>query len=73
MRSDDELTVFASVLMVFIVLAATWGGYSFASYACTAKWEGSGMKTNYGVLSGCRVQLKDGRWMPATNVREAPP
>ncbi len=36
---------------------------------CAAKWEGSGMNSKWGVLSGCMVQRKDGTWIPEKNMR----
>lgn len=44
-----------------------------AAKACEARWADSGLKTRYGTMSGCLVQMPDGRWLPDDRVREVAP
>lgn len=41
------------------------------SDACEAKWKDSGLKAEYRARAGCMVQKLDGRWLPASAIREA--
>lgn len=40
------------------------------SKSCTAKWAGSGLKSEWGMLEGCLVQIESGAWIPEDSVRE---
>lgn len=48
------------------VLPVLW----LASYTCHAQWERSGLNVEWGLVSGCMVQRRDGTWVPADAVRE---
>lgn len=43
---------------------------AISAFQCGAQWSGSGMTSKWGIGSGCRVQVPDGRWLPADRVRE---
>ena len=58
------------VLIVAAICAVLIGVPLLDRAACASKWEGSGMKSKWGVLSGCMVQRKDGTWIPEKNMRD---
>lgn len=69
--NDDQkasllVTAIFTVVIALLVLGIYWG----KKYQCERLWEGSGMKSEYRAFQGCRIQLKDGRWIPAANYRE---
>lgn len=57
--------VFGLLFIVFVFLAS----FQLDSNSCTATWEASGMKVQWGILKGCQIQQKDGTWIPAYNYR----
>lgn len=69
MKYDEEMV---GPVLIFTLIMAVLFFISFlaARAACDRQWEGSGMKSEYRILQGCRIQLKDGRWIPADNYRE---
>lgn len=40
------------------------------SASCSSKWEGSGLESKWGPLSGCLVKWPDGRWLPSDVIRD---
>jgi hypothetical protein len=60
-----EFGLFAFI-MALMVAAGLW----LSSAQCHSRWEGSGMKTEWKVIGGCKVQRKDGTWVPASAVRD---
>lgn len=42
---------------------------STQSWQCEAQWENSGLKTDYGFVKGCQLQLPTGKWVPAKTYR----
>lgn len=58
----------AVVVALFAVIGAI--GYSMNKATCRNQWEGSGMKSEYGMVQGCIITLPDGRRIPAENYRE---
>ena len=49
------------------------GAVWLKSVECHSRWEGSGMKTEWSFIGGCKVQRKDGTWVPASAVRDLTP
>ena len=49
-----------------MLLGAIW----LADVGCEARWRDSGMKSDYTLLSGCRVQRTDGTWVPSSAIRD---
>lgn len=39
-------------------------------WTCEQRWAASGMASRYTVGAGCKVQRKDGTWVPDSMVRE---
>jgi prepilin-type N-terminal cleavage/methylation domain-containing protein len=37
---------------------------------CSAQWERSGMKSEWGLFTGCLVEVEPGRWLPSERIRE---
>lgn len=70
MNSDlQEFLIAAAIAVVFLALIIG-GSYWAGSVKCSRQWEGSGFPSEYRAFQGCRIQLKDGRWIPAANYRE---
>lgn len=66
---------FATALTAFLVMgiviaaATMW----FDAVRCHASWEASGMKAEWTITGRCRVQRKDGTWVPSSVIREMTP
>lgn len=58
--------VVAFVLLVMLFIFAV---FVLPPYRCRSQWEDSGLKSKFEYGIGCRVQLKDGTWVPANNLR----
>ena len=58
------------VLIVAAILVLIVGVPLLDRAACTAKWEGSGTNSKWGLLSGCMVRRADGTWIPSENMRD---
>ena len=68
---DDFLESLFSGISALLVTAVLLAGiFYLAKLECSQRWENSGMEYEYGVIQGCVIQLKDGRWVPAENYRE---
>lgn len=69
-RGDSEIMLLIVALFAFI--AAVMGGAMWMdSEGCKSRWKNAGMKgVTWGPVQGCLVQLPDGRWLPASNLRE---
>lgn len=52
-----------SVMLILVGIISVFA-YPFKAMSCHSKWEDSGHDTRYGIMSGCRVQLEDGTWVP---------
>lgn len=63
-----EMIVLACFLLVGLLLKAAAGWAS-----CVPRWEQSGMRVEWGPISGCLVQRHDGTWIPSENLREIDP
>jgi hypothetical protein len=59
---------FVAVVAVssLMMLGASW----LADMGCEARWRDSGIKSNYSLTGGCRVQRTDGTWVPASTIRD---
>ncbi len=57
-----------TILVVFILmmLGVIW----VADAGCEARWKNSGMKSDFTLFGGCRVQRTDGTWVPASAIRD---
>jgi len=60
-----ELILAACFLLVGLLLTAAAGWAS-----CVPRWERSGMRVEWGPISGCLVQRQDGTWIPSENLRD---
>lgn len=65
-RSDRDSIIYSLVGLVLI-----FGTLMLLSWvSCHAKWSDFGYPVKYAPFAGCRLQLTDGRWVPAASVRE---
>jgi hypothetical protein len=55
------------ILLVVLLLA---GVYAIDSYNCKQKWEKSGFRSTYYLISGCLIETRPGQWIPEKNYRE---
>jgi hypothetical protein len=68
---DDDKEALIALGASFVFLALLLGGLYWANKVkCQRQWEGSGMPSEFRAFQGCRIKLKDGRWIPAQNYRE---
>ena len=57
-------TIAAGMALVFIALV--W--ILFLDVGCTQRWRNSGHQSQWGVMTGCLVEV-DGKWLPEDAVR----
>lgn len=60
------LVLIAAAIVAFMFGVLIW----YQSIACHSQWSDSKFAVKFGVMSGCRIQLADGSWIPASNYRE---
>ena len=67
-----KLIAYSLVYGTFILVLAALSGLVAGAHslACAQRWAGSGMESSWGLLSGCRVKMRDGRTLPEERVRE---
>lgn len=58
------------VMIVLAIIAILLAAIVLAPFKCAAKWERSGMATEWGPIQGCMVEVEPGRWLPDERVRE---
>lgn len=64
---DEFGSTFVSI-GVMVIMALLWMWFSSAS--CTNRWEGSNLKSKWGLTTGCMVKVPSGIWLPADSIRE---
>ena len=69
MGGDDRAMVVLVVIGVVALILVSVGTYYAAKASCYSTWEASGMPVTFAMFSGCRVQRKDGTWIPASSYR----
>lgn len=68
---NDWLAVAAFVgLVLLVVVFGILGALTFYAYSCESRWAASGLKTDWGPIKGCLVQMPSGRWIPDSRVRD---
>ena len=68
--NEIGISALVSALICAVLMAVIlW----IQSAQCHSRWEGSGMKTEWKVIGGCKVQRKDGTWVPASAIRDLAP
>lgn len=65
--SGEYAAIAVAAVALLVIFCAAW---AISAAQCGSKWEGSGLKSDYGLIAGCRVKLPDGRWLPEERVRE---
>lgn len=64
----------STIAFIFAVLVTIFGMFNIAvamsKLECEAHWADSGFSVKHSAFGGCRIQLKDGTWIPAANYRE---
>jgi hypothetical protein len=68
----DVVVYAGKIFAVFALFAGVIFAFMyFTLYAsCEAKWERSGLQSEFGIFQGCLVRLPDGRWLPSERLRE---
>jgi hypothetical protein len=61
-------------VVVFIILTTVFGligvgGYFWNAYTCDSKWKASGMRSEYGYINGCMLEVTPGKWIPSDRYR----
>lgn len=57
---------FAIIIIACIII----GSIAFSAMRCDSRWESSGLKSKWGIVQGCLVQMPDVRWIPDDRVRD---
>lgn len=68
-KQHGELLVDFVITLVLLIIVAVIS-VAWSSYQCGVKWEDSGMKSEYRIGAGCMVQRPDGKWLPASSLRD---
>jgi hypothetical protein len=68
MKDGLFLLAFALILVLAIILPIAFAVSVPDRIACHARWAHSGYTTDYGMWSGCKVQI-NGAWLPERAVR----
>lgn len=63
---------FVFLCSLVITMLISWVAEWVLGDRCAARWEGSGVRTEYTLRGGCRVRATDGRWLPESSFRPAP-
>lgn len=66
MNSDDVIPVVVMSSIIALLLAAGWG---IAVYRCEARWDRSGMDSEFKLFAGCLVNTESG-WVPDDRMRD---
>jgi len=64
---SDKLGI--AILLAMAVLIVL-GALALGSAKCRTSWALSGLRADWGPVQGCVVQLPDGRWLPASAIRD---
>jgi len=59
---------FGKILIAFIV-ALIWGYICLLEASCYSKTEGMGFDVEWSYLGGCRIEHKEGQWIPLERYR----
>lgn len=65
---SDNVQVF--LIALAIAGACIGAGLLLDNAACGARWQDSGRQHDWSVMGGCRVANKNGRLIPASNIRD---
>ena len=68
---SDSVKLFLIIAAIAAIVVFCVGLAALLDRAgCEARWEDSGRRHEWGFMSGCRVADKEGRLIPAANVRD---
>lgn len=68
-KAQALAAIIGCIVLLFLLGAAGWG---CESWTCGRSWKRSGMKTSWGPVQGCLVEVAPGRWIPEDRVRALP-
>lgn len=66
---SDDIFMAVTCAMIAVLLMAAWG---LSVYRCGARWDRSGMASEFRVFAGCLVKTDHG-WVPEDRFREIQP
>ncbi len=71
MRNEVKETLTVIVVLVVAGIAV----FSFVGWldaqSCHARWERSGLRSQWAPFSGCMVERRDGTWLPASAIKDS--
>jgi prepilin-type N-terminal cleavage/methylation domain-containing protein len=59
-----ELMIVVAIIAVLLTTVVS------LPVGCEARWERSGMRAEWGLWTGCQVEVSAGRWLPESRLRE---
>lgn len=68
--SDEGLYWFGVFIILVVIVGLTC---AYDATKCEGMTRGMGMKSDWGPIKGCLVQLPDKRWIPLDNYRAVAP
>lgn len=69
MDLDDVVPLVLACVLLAVIGSMAW---VISAYRCEARWERSGMHSEFRLFSGCLVQTEHG-WIPDDRFREVSP
>lgn len=70
-NSKDQRRIVVAFIggLIISVIVAWW----LSSYSCRARWERSGMESEFRMFVGCLVKRTNNGWIPDRFIREVQP
>jgi len=69
MKSDTMANIIVVSLGIALLTGLIFVGSWWKIYTCNARWESSGMKTEYRFITGCMVEVAPGKLIPEDKYR----
>lgn len=69
MNNDTILNIIVVVIGALLLASLAGMGLWWKNYTCHARWESSGMYSEYRYVSGCMVEVTPGKFIPEDKYR----
>lgn len=69
MKSNTIVNIIVVVIGAVLLASLAGMGLWWKNYTCDARWESSGMNSEYRYVSGCMVEVTPGKFIPEDKYR----
>lgn len=69
MSNDIAANIIVTSLGVLLIAVLIGVGSWWKIYTCDARWESSGMKSEYRFITGCMIEVTPGKMIPEDKYR----